>query len=416
MIFKDYLTIFEKTALFSINSLLSLFLQYIALRFTRNMISKYESDFKINIGVFYNVAIASLLAVSFLMCYIIIEIFFYQYYTTLLTMILIDIAYGISSFFILFLSILFLLWYRVNNNIIILLFFVSMILISSALVVTMITTTLKINERPTEIYPFVGGSMDISVGNYTYLEQIYKVFSVVSVISLWIITVLLTINFKEKISKSSKNWMILLIPLVYYLIISFYPFIFYDLLKFLSMYVLITPVNQSILFTAIMTISKPISGALFGIIIWRTAKNLGYEKKINMYMRLSGLGIFLLFLTGLESLQILSPFPPFGLVTYSTQIVSSYLILFGIYNSAKLISVNQKLRILILKETASSKLLGVIGDAEMTIEVTRIASKVMMKSKQPKIISENPNLDFDELRNYIISLKKELKEENSFSS
>ncbi len=165
-----------------------------------------------------------------------------------------------------------------------------------------------------------------------------------------------------------------------------------------------------------MTLSKPISGILFGIIIWRTAKNLGYEKKINRYMWLSGLGIFLLFLTGQESLQILSPYPPFGLITYGAQIISSYLILFGIYNSAKLISVNQKLRILIFKETTSSKLLGVIGDAEMTIEVTRIASKVMMKSEQPKLASENPDLDFDELKNYIISLKKELKEGNSFSS
>ncbi len=176
MIFKEYLTTFEKMALFSCNSLLSLFLQYITLRFTKNMISKYQSDFKINIDLFYKVGVASLLVISFLTCYIIIEMFFYEHYATFLTMIFIGTAYGVSSFFILFLSILFLLWYRINNSMVILLFFVSMIFISSALVITMVTTILKINERPTEIYPFVGGSMDISVGNMHIWSKSIKFF------------------------------------------------------------------------------------------------------------------------------------------------------------------------------------------------------------------------------------------------
>jgi hypothetical protein len=273
----------------------------------------------------------------------------------------------------------------------------------------MVTTILKINERPTEIYPYVGGSIDISVGKYVYLEQLFKIFSVISVISVWIITVLLTINFKERVLKISKKWIFLSIPLVYYLIISFNPFMFDDFLDLLSTVIVISNNNQSIIFTAIMTVSKPICGLLFGIILWRTAKNLGYEKKINWYMRLSGWGIFLLFLTSQPSLQTLSPYPPFGVITTGAQILSSYLILFGIYNTARLISVNQKLRVLIYKETASSNLLGVIGDAEMTIEATRIASKVISKAEEPQT-SGNPDLDLDELKDYIITLQKELKQ------
>jgi hypothetical protein len=254
------------------------------------------------------------------------------------------------------------------------LYFVSMSLIVFNLIMTATVTTVKVNERPNEIREFVGGSIDISVGWYLLLDTIYKISSIISFGSLWITTVILLNRYKNNLLHTLIYVTIISLPLIYYLISSFYELIFG---KLLVSFLMTDPITISIILTLFLILSKPIGGLTFGLAFWQAAKTIGYEKTIKTYMIISGWGILLLFGTNQAVSQVLAPYPPFGIATITVLISDSYMILIGIYNSARLVSVNTQLRKAIRKHTLESNLLESIGQAEMETEIRRTVNSIV---------------------------------------
>ena len=132
-----------------------------------------------------------------------------------------------------------------------------MSLIVFNLIMTASITTVKVNERPYEIREFVGGSIDISVGRYLLLDTIYKISSIMSFGSLWITTVILLNRYKNNLLHTLIYVTIISLPLIYYLISSFYELIFGKL--FLS-FLMTDPITISVILTLFLTLSKPIGG------------------------------------------------------------------------------------------------------------------------------------------------------------
>lgn len=81
-------------------------------------------------------------------------------------------------------------------------------------------------------------------------------------------------------------------------------------------------------------------------------------------MIISGWGFFLVIAANQASVQMLTPYPPFGLATLTVLNIAGYLMLLGIYNSAALVSANNNLRKTIRKHALESRLLDLIGHAE----------------------------------------------------
>ncbi len=282
-----------------------------------------------------------------------------------------------------------------------------MSLIVFNLIMTASITTVKVNERPNEIREFVGGSMDISVGRYLLLDTIYKISSIMSFGSLWITTVILLNRYKNNLLHTLIYVTIISLPLIFYLISSFYELIFG---KLLVSFLMTDPITISIILTIFLTLSKPIGGLTFGLAFWQAAKTIGYEKTIKTYMIISGWGILLLFGTNQAVSQVLAPYPPFGIATITVLISASYMILIGIYNSARLVSVNTQLRKAIRKHTLESNLLESIGQAEMESEIRRTVNSIVHDNDIEKT-SIGTNLEFDkeELRKYIDEVITEIK-------
>lgn len=94
---------------------------------------------------------------------------------------------------------------------------------------------------------------------------------------------------------------------------------------------------------------------------------------------------------------------------------SSYLMLFGIYNSASLISANNELRRSIYRHTSESKLLSLIGQAELQKEIRKTVEKVTKDKAQliDTSKSELITIDEKELGKYIDLVVKELKKDDS---
>jgi hypothetical protein len=288
-----------------------------------------------------------------------------------------------------------------------------MSIITFNLILTAIFIDIRINDRPGHVVNYVGSGGDISGYKYEGLGIIYSVSSLVSFFSIWITTAILMNNYRERLVSSLKNWVILSIPLVYFLITYFYQFFF---ARILIPYLEMDPVTVSIVLSAFLTLNKPIGGLLFAYAFWSIAKSVRYERNIKTYMIISGWGIFLIFTTNQAISQILVPYPPFGLATITIMNLASYLILVGIYDSARLVSTNTRLRKSIYQQAVESKFLGPIGDAEMSKLVERTVKDV---SKHRNILEleedtkQRMELDQTELKKYVNFVIKEIHKETS---
>ena len=131
-------------------------------------------------------------------------------------------------------------------------------------------------------------------------------------------------------------------------------------------------------------------------------------------MIIAGWGILLIFSANQASTQVVGPYPPFGLATVTVLNIAAYLMLLGIYSSATLVSTNNNLRKSIYKQAMESKLLGLIGDAEMSKVVEKTVKVI---SKQTDRLDQNMQqgieLDKLELKKYVSFVINEVKKKDT---
>src|SRR6266516_182590 len=114
--------------------------------------------------------------------------------------------------------------------------------------------------------------------------------------------------YRETLTHAIVYWVILSIPLVYFVITYFYQFI---LANILSSYLAIDPITVSIVLGAFFSLSKPIGGLVFAVAFWKISRNISYERNIRTYMIISGWGILLIFGANQATTLIVAPYPPF---------------------------------------------------------------------------------------------------------
>ena len=249
---KSFLSIQNKIILFSLITSIILIFQYFIFRYLNRRLNLQLTKTQ-NSRLYYRISIFSILILGFFFSLLVYQQTFNSYYNTSIVILIIILTYGVSSFFILKLSISFFSWYKSTSNIIVFLYFVSMSLIIFNLIMTASITTVKINERPNEIREFVGGSIDISVGRHELLDTIYKVSSIMSFGSLWITTVILLNRYKNNLLHTLMYIIIISLPLIYYLISYFYQLIFG---KLLLSFLMNDPITISIILTVFLSLSQ----------------------------------------------------------------------------------------------------------------------------------------------------------------
>ena len=87
--------------------------------------------------------------------------------------------------------------------------------------------------------------------------------------------------------------------------------------------------------------------------------------------------------------------------------------LIGIYNSATLVSANNSLRKSIRKYALESRLLDLIGHAEMEKEIQNTVTKITQdQDRLEKDREQSIELDEDELRKYVDLVIREVKKKD----
>jgi hypothetical protein len=402
----------SKLILFSVNSLVCLLLQFFIIKYIESSSKRDQLNKRLKTKTFYKVSLTLLSILGTLIGALIFQQFYNNYYDTSISISIITISYGIAAAFIIRLSLLFFFWFRSNHNLIVFLYFISMVVIAFNLIMTASFTSAKLSDRPDHTGEYVGSSGDISGGRHLFLDNTYRISSFMSFFSIWITTAILMNNYREKPTSAIVYWSILSIPLVYFLITYFYQYILGNILiSFLT----IDPITVSIILGAFLALSKPIGGLVFGAVFWKISKIISYERNIMTYMIISGWGIFLIFAANQASTQIVSPYPPFGLSSITVLNIAAFLMLLGIYNSATLVSANHDLRKLIRKHALESRLLDIIGQAEMDNEIRKTVKKIA-QNKDTLEMNKKAKFELDEkeLEKYIDSVIRETKKQHTY--
>jgi hypothetical protein len=230
-----------------------------------------------------------------------------------------------------------------------------------------------------------------------------------SFILTWLATAIL-LKYYTRIIGKARYWVLISIPLVYFLA-SFQSFIVDLFLPF--------RMANPLLFGAIYTISfsavRPVGAILFGIAFWVLASKL-VDITVKNYMIICSYGIMILFSANQPIGLLLTPYPPFGLVTVSFMSLASFLTLIGIYSTAISVSLDSSLRQSIRKATVGeSQLLDKIGIAEYQREIEK---RVINTTKIAKDLAENESgiivpLSDEEIKKYIAEIAEEIKSKKS---
>ncbi len=412
LINKYFIPIESRLILFSVNGSLILLLQFLLIKYIRDSFRGERISKTLKVRAINTISLTSLTILATLIGFSIFQQVYYDYYSLSITIVIVAVSYGTSAFFLIWLSILFYSWFRSSHDVMVLLYFVSISMIAFNIIITATHVDQKLSYMPLLIGEYIGSAGDTTGGMRLPFKDIYNASTFISFLSMWITAAVLMNHYREKLINAVLYWVVLSIPLVYFIITYFYQYILGELL---SSYLEINPVTVSIILGGFLALSKPIGGILFGVVFWKVSRIVSYERRIKTFMIISGWGILFIFSSNQAVTQIIIPYPNFGLPTTIILVTGAYLMLLGIYNSATLVSTNNQLRKSIYKRALESKFLGLIGHAEMEKEIQRTVKQVSEDKNLIEIALQEP-VEFDEpqLKKYVEFVLKEIKKEPTF--
>jgi hypothetical protein len=404
---KTTLSTATKKIIFSINVIVSLLLQFILILYSGKITAKRQLGARLRLKVFEAAGRFTYYFIFVTVGFLIFQLLYFDYYYSFTLTLIVLATYSVASVLVGKTAILFFTWYRQTGNFIILMYFISLSLIIFTLIMTNTIVNIHLNARPEKVKEFLGGTMDVTGGKYSYFSILYKISSIFSFISIWFTTSILMYSAGRGLLKQVRFWIMPIALLAYFLSIylfqEIYKPVLFPLFKF-------DPILLSVILIMIFTFAKPIGGIMFGVTFWNISRKVSFEKSLKGYMIISGYGFLLLFSANQASSLVFTPYPPFGLTTVTILVISSYLIMVGIYTSAALVSINSKVRNSVHQIAKESKLLDFIGKAEMEKEITKIVNKVSKQAKiEEDIVNTSFTLDEQGLKDYIMEVSDELR-------
>ncbi len=201
-----------------------------------------------------------------------------------------------------------------------------------------------------------------------------------------------------------KYWIIVSIPLIFYIgqfFVQINSQIIFQLTSNITSF--------SITLTIIFIFSNLIGGLLFGIPFWTIAKTI-QNSAIKTSMTIAGFGFVFLFLTNQAHGIVVSPYPPYGIITSLYFGLSSFLLMVGFYCSAIYMSENQDIRRLIRKDILKFDLLSQMSNRFIEDRTINYINQINKSTKHELFTNYNELFLKDEdIKHYVKSVINEIK-------
>ena len=259
----------------------------------------------------------------------------------------------------------------------------------------------------TSVNPFPIHIVGANIPTSEFTESLHFIFDILSLTSfflMWIATLISLLHYRQRMGKI-KYYVIMNIPLIYYV----FPFHNYiaDLFPLLES----TPIYISVLYVLFFSASEQVAALLFSLVFW-TSSTLVYNNNYQRNLLISVVGMTIIFGSIEISTLQYRLYPPFGLITQAFIPLGAYLLLVGIFNSAKQMSGDAKLR----KDfytVANSRInvLRTIGVTQMEKELLRNFKLAEERTKYTDTIEEH--YSEQDVRQIVREVLEELKSRNS---
>ena len=329
------------------------------------------------------------------------------YYSTILLTLVILISYSLCV------CLLFAFLIRMLNTIgfrkdIVILFLLALGSVTVNATVAMVDSSLRLELRPSEIRPIIGGSMDVGKGLFNLLDDLYFITYLISFVFTWIATSVILSYYRQKMGRI-KFWLIAISPLIFFL--SQFAYLLpgnYRVISGLDPFFIMSMV------TLIVLLSKPLGGTMLGVGFWSLSKSLQTEHVIKILLVISGFGFLLLFTSNQALLLAIAPYPPFGTTTVMAIGLGAYMTVVGLYGSSIVIAQDAKLR-QVIRKSVGSKLVDSLATGVVRKE---IEGKVLQIVKQHANEMENqtgvqPSLSDEEAKEYLKFVLEEIKKKET---
>lgn len=300
----------------------------------------------------------------------------------------------------------FLSWFKLNRqSTVVLIYGLSFAVAAFSLAVIVIYDITYLPQKDPDITPQTGVIFPNTLEPGSLLDILFSVYTYLNMISFGLLilaTAILLFHYSKKIGRV-KYWVIILLPLVYFISSS---------IENLKIY---SPITDAEWFNWYLfsSLNSTAGGILFGIAFWTIGKTLRQNSAVREYLKFAAFGFVLLFISTQASPSG-APYPPYGIITMTFLPLSSNMIFLGLYSTAISISQDNQLRRSIKKVAAENQnLLGSIGTAHMEQEIQKtVTSMKNVVEEQEKELEEQTgieaNLEEDEMKEYLEEVMQEV--------
>ena len=391
---------------FIVISSVTIICQLFLLQFARD-ISRDIRKKNRQINIMYHVVSIFQYFIIALVVYAMLDVIIIESYPMIASMLLSLIGFGLSTALMGIFSIIFLSWYKNNRkskSILVLIYGLSFAATVIANLAIMAMDTHMFGEK---IFTIVTPASDPS---FPYLEDdpypwktirhmLYEIYAngdLAAFYLKWGGTAIILYHYSHKLGRV-KFWTLLSLPLIYFSLLLAYD------------YNLFGEVSDSLIFMAIISLNSTWGGILFYIAFRLSSKHFEKNERFRNYLLMAGFG-FMLFFSGGQAGLIATVYPPWGFATMSTFAFGTYLILMGLYLSAKSVAQNEELKETIKQSTlAESKFLHSMGISAMEREKilmdTALAESQIQKEEENEEVGIAASMSEKEIKEYVIKIE-----------
>lgn len=340
---------------------------------------------------------------------IILEIIISHYYDTFLLLLVLVFTNAVTIIAMGIMASKFFAWYRHKTDSIILIFGAMYCVIALTALVTILFMGTMLIDQPQKIDSDIIVTLKIIEKGtiLSILNYLYYYLAVISYVITWIITSLLLKDYISKFGKL-KYWIVLSLPLLFYLsqllvtqIGLFIPQDTADNIIFQKWFLLF------------YTPSSLVGGLLFSVPFFLIIKKTKPSKSLENFLRITAYGLILFFASGSATVYH-TPYPPYGILTVAAIGPSSYLIAWGVYYSARIISRNRTIETQMKTSDKYSQFFASIGSAETENAMTEIVEEIRKKlpTEEVEFSKEIETVD-NEIIKYLKEYQAKRKDKNT---
>jgi hypothetical protein len=298
----------------------------------------------------------------------------------------------------------FAIWLMKNRNLSIFLYGAAFTVFFLASTSALATILLEIEARTPSITPIPNPWDKTSTRNSVFSE-LYRISSLTMFGLIWLATSIMLRNYSSNYIKGvgkKKFWLLVSLPLVYFLVSSDY------IINQLNSYIFEYP-YLSILFVYLLGGAKQVGGIFFAISFILMSK-YSFNQNLKIFLTFSAAGIMMLF----SSLQIavlqLIPYPPFGLITLSIMPISAYLLLNGLYYSARSVAFDKEILASLKNRVTEdpSAFLSGIGSAEWSKNIESTVESIVKRTRETERHTDS-ELSSEDVQKYLSEVMEEIQ-------